>query len=56
MKVINDIRYYSLKEFASMVDVTYNTVLNWKKYKNLSTKKIGGNYFVTQTEIDLFTK
>ena len=46
--------YYSIKEVAKMLKVTYLTVYRWIKAKKISAIKAGKQYRISRSELDKF--
>lgn len=44
-------KYYTLKEVASLLKVTYMTVFRWVKNKKLIAFRVGKQYRVTENEL-----
>lgn len=49
-------KYYSIKEVAILVKVTYLTVYRWIRAKKVQAYKIGKQYRVEKKDLDAFIK
>lgn len=46
-EALNDGKYYTMKEFAELRGVSYNTVRQWKKREKLVTVQICGRDYIS---------
>lgn len=51
---MTDEQYYSIKEVATLVKVTYLTVYRWIQAKKLQAYKAGKQYRVKKSDLDDF--
>jgi excisionase family DNA binding protein len=49
-------QWMTLRQFATVVRVTYQTVLRWKDTEKIQTFKVGGQFRIYQTEVDRFLR
>jgi len=53
---MTDLQYYSIKEIASIVKVTYLTVYRWIQAKKIQAYKVGKQYRIEKKDLTSFIK
>jgi excisionase family DNA binding protein len=49
-------QWYTLKEIAEKFKVTVQTIRNWIRQGKIRAIKLGGNWRISQSEVDNFTE
>lgn len=49
-------QYYSIEEVSKMLKVAYLTVYRWVKAKKLVAVRVGKQYRIRKSDLEMFTK